>query len=54
MILLNSNNMEMKLTGFFLVHVEISVTEVMNRKYIEIDKLRRNGGNKNSGPSFSL
>ena len=45
---------EMKVTGFFLVHVEISVLKVKNGKYPENDDSRRNKGNeKNSGPSFS-
>ena len=37
---------EMKVTGFFLVHVEISVTKVTNGKYIESDDSRRNKGNE--------
>ena len=45
---------ETKVTGFFLVHVEISVLKVTNGKYPENDDSRRNKGNeKNSGPSFS-
>ena len=35
---------ETKVTGFFLVHVEISVTKVTNGKYIESDDSRRNKG----------
>ena len=37
---------ETKVTGFFLVHVEISVTKVTNGKYIESDDSRRNKGNE--------
>ena len=37
---------EMKVTEFFLVHVEISVTKVTNGKYIESDDSRRNKGNE--------
>ena len=33
---------ETKVTGFFLVHFEISVMKVMNGKYIESDDARRN------------
>ena len=45
---------ETKVTGFFLVHVEISITKVMNGKYTRVmtpeeTKVMR----KNSGPSFS-
>ena len=37
---------ETKVTGFFLVHVEISVTKVTNGKYIESDDSRRNKRNE--------
>ena len=37
---------ETKVTGFFLVHVEISVTKVTNGKYTESDDSRRNKGNE--------
>ena len=37
---------ETKVTGFFLDHVEISVTKVTNGKYIESDDSRRNKGNQ--------
>ena len=37
---------ETKVTGFFLVHVEISVTKVTNGKYIESDDSKRNKGNE--------
>ena len=37
---------ETKVTGFFLVHVEIGVTKVTNGKYIESDDSRRNKGNE--------
>ena len=37
---------ETKVTGFFLVHVKISVTKVTNGKYTESDDSRRNKGNK--------
>ena len=37
---------ETKVTGFFLDHVEISVTKVTNGKYIESDDSRRNKGNE--------
>ena len=37
---------ETKVTGFFLVHVEINVTKVTNGKYTESDDSRRNKGNK--------
>ena len=37
---------ETNVTGFFLVHVEISVTNVTNGKYTESDDSRRNKGNE--------
>ena len=37
---------ETKVTGFFRVHVEISVTKVTNGKYTESDDSRRNKGNE--------
>ena len=37
---------ETKVTGFFLVHVETSVTNVTNGKYTESDGSRRNKGNE--------
>ena len=37
---------ETNITGFFLVHVEISVTNVTNGKYIESHDSRRNKGNE--------
>ena len=45
---------ETKVTGFFLVHVEISVTKETNGRYIESHDFRRNKGNekKNLGHLF--
>ena len=44
---------ETKVTGFFLVYVEISETKVTNGKYTESDDSKRNKvTRKNSGPSF--
>ena len=37
---------ETKVTGFFLVQVEISVTKVTNGKYTESDDSRRNKSNE--------
>ena len=37
---------EMKETGFFLFHVEISIMKVTNGKYTESDNSRRNKGNE--------
>ena len=37
---------ETNVTGFFLVHVEISITNVTNGKYTESDDSRRNKGNE--------
>ena len=37
---------ETKVTGFFLVHFEISVTKVTNGKYIESDDSKRNKMNE--------
>ena len=37
---------ETKVTGFFLVHVEISVTKITNGKYTESDDSKRNKSNK--------
>ena len=37
---------ETKVTGFFLVHVEISVMKVTNGKYTERYDSRRNKGNE--------
>ena len=46
---------ETKVTGFFLVHVEISITKEMNGKYIESDDSRRNKSNmKKFWAIFSL
>ena len=37
---------ETKVTGFFLVQVEISITKVTNGTYIESDDSRRNKSNE--------